>query len=306
MLKSIIARLKKSAPPPSTEAQPVGGGLPSVGDVYAFETAPYSEFAAPDTNRYAAFKIIGANDRHLAIAVLDGIWDRLPRPTEVSSAGVLRQHRFAHTGRVAAFGIQTAWWKPVELKAIMLIIRLRLTDEEARMGADIISFAAGTSHASLNAASYTAEGEWRWANDRKALNAEYEKKTTKDAAILAAKQERYRTRLSRLTWDQLLSEIPFERWSPSPPFPPVDFTEGARHAIHTACRELSALGPKPKRAQVRAVLKRCVEWLNKADAEAGGVIETEEREDIFVVFEEMAYVAKQKALIEEIDTWREW
>jgi len=284
----------------------VGEACPSVGDVYAFQTAPLNEFASPETNRYAAFKIIGVNDQHLAIAVLDGVWDRLPRLIEVSKARVLRQHRFAHTGRTAAFGVQTAWWKPGDLKAIVLIGRVQLTAEESGLGGDIISFAVGTSHATLNAVNSTAEGEWRWANDREALIAEHEKTRARDAAIRAAEEERYRTRLSKLTWDQLLSETPFERWSPSPPFPPANFTQSARQTIHAACRDLSALGPKPKKAQVRAVLKGCVEWFNKADAEAGSVIETEEREDIFAALEEMAFVARQKALVEEIDAWRDW
>lgn len=57
---------------------------------------------------------------------------------------------------------------------------------------------------------------------------------------------------------------------------------------------------------MRAVLKRCVEWFNEADEEFDGVIETEEREDIFGVLEEIAYVARQKSLVEEIDHWRNW
>ena len=174
------------------------------------------------------------------------------------------------------------------------------------MGGDIISFAVGTSHSTLNGVNHAAEGEWRWTNDRDALVAEHEKAKARSAAIRAAEQERYRTRLSKLTWDQLLSETPFERWSPSPPFPPLDFTLAARHTIHAACRDLSALGPKPKKAQVRAVLKGCVDWFNKADAAAGGVIETEEREDIVAALEEMAFVARQKALVEEINDWRDW
>lgn len=307
MLKSIIARLRSGGTAPSpAEAHPSGDARPSAGDVYAFQTAPLSEFAAPETNRYAAFKIIGVSDRQLAIAVLDGIWDRLPRLTEVSKARLLRQNRFAHTGRTAAFGVQTAWWTPGDLKAVGLIGRVQLTAEEAGLGNEIISFAAGTSHAALTAVSHAAEGEWRWANDREALVVEQEKTRAKDAAIRAAQEERYRTRLSKLTWDQLLSETPFERWSPSPPFPPETFTQSARQTIHAACRDLSALGPKPKKAQVRAILKGCVEWFNKADEEAGGVIETEEREDICAVLEELAFVARQKALVEEIDDWREW
>jgi hypothetical protein len=56
--------------------------------------------------------------------------------------------------------------------------------------------------------------------------------------------------------------------------------------------ELQALGPKPKKAQVRATLKSGVEWFNAKDAEFHGVIETEEREDICLLLEELAFVAR--------------
>ncbi len=36
------------------------------------------------------------------------------------------------------------------------------------------------------------------------------------------------------------------------------------------------------------------------------VIETEEREDICAILEEMAHVARQKVLVDEIDECREW
>ena len=76
--------------------------------------------------------------------------------------------------------------------------------------------------------------------------------------------------------------------------------------IRSACDALEKLGPKPRRADVRAILRKTVIWFNEADAAAGGVIETEEREDICAVLEEMAHVARQKVLVEEIDEWREW
>jgi len=57
---------------------------------------------------------------------------------------------------------------------------------------------------------------------------------------------------------------------------------------------------------VRKLLRECVEWFNKADEQAGGVIETEEREDICVVLEEMAYAARQESLVDEINNWRTW
>ena len=80
----------------------------------------------------------------------------------------------------------------------------------------------------------------------------------------------------------------------------------ARATIRSACDSLEQLGPKPRRADVRAILKKTVIWFNEADEKAGGVIETEEREDICSVLEEMAHVARQKILSEEIDEWREW
>lgn len=71
-------------------------------------------------------------------------------------------------------------------------------------------------------------------------------------------------------------------------------------------RLFSQLGAKPRKGDVRAILRKTVIWFNEADEEAGNVIETEEREDICVALEEMAYAARQKAFVDEIDDWREW
>lgn len=79
-----------------------------------------------------------------------------------------------------------------------------------------------------------------------------------------------------------------------------------REKIHEACRALSALGPRPRKGAVRTVLRTCVEWFNEADERAGGFIETEEREEIFMALEEIAVVARQKGLVYEIDIWRNW
>ncbi len=57
---------------------------------------------------------------------------------------------------------------------------------------------------------------------------------------------------------------------------------------------------------MRALLKDCVEWFNMKDAEYGDVIETEEREDICLVLEELACVARHPTLSREIDRWRNW
>lgn len=283
-----------------------GDRLPVAGNVYGFRTSPYSEFAPPQTGRYAAFKVLGVNESYVAIAVLAGIWSTPPSLSAANEAVILREHRFAHMGRMAAMGINADWWRPSDLDAVSFLGCGRLSLEETAIGAEIIGFGIGWPYSTLRFANYAAEGEWRWEHDRDALIIESKKSKAKDAAERAAKEDRYRTRLKNLTWEKLLAETPFERWTPSPPFPPAEFTEAARETIHNTCRELRELGPKPPKAKVRSILRRCVEWFNETDNAAGGVIETEEREDICAVLEEMAFVAKQKSLVEEIDTWREW
>jgi len=292
---------------PNSQDDPAMPSAPAAGQVYSFRTRPYSAFAPPETHRHAAFKIIGVSDGHIAVAVLDGIWPDAPGPRDVRSASQLHEHRFFHSGRPAIFGVNRGFWQPeTDLESLRYVGTLSVTAAE-RLHADAIArLAAGTRLARLTFANYAAEGEWRWSNDREALVAEHGRQEARNAAERAAKEERYRTRLRKLTWEQLLSETPFERWSPSPPFPPEALTQAARGVIRDACIALRDLGPKPRRSQVRAILKRTVQWFNEADAQADGAIETEEREDICAVLEEMAYVARQQALVDEIDEWREW
>lgn len=279
---------------------------PEVGQVYAFRTSPFSEFAWPETGRFGAFKVLGVYDRFIVVAALAGIWPSRPMLEDTKRASILEEHRFAHTGRPAVLGVTRDLWEPeTDLTDVHLLGELRLTANEQANAKAVSAFAIGTSFGTLSSINYAVEGEWRWANDRDKLVEEAALKTASDNAKRAAR-ERYRTRLSQLTWEQLLSETPFERWSPSPPYPPEDFTLAARKVVLDACVALRDLGAKPRRAEVRAVLKETVQWFNEADDRAGGVIETEEREDICALLEEMAHVARQKALVDEIDAWREW
>lgn len=286
------------------------GPLPSSvgsGQVYSFHTRPYSEFGPAETDRFAAIKVLGVDKKHVVVAVLDGTWSDAPTLKEVRAASIINEHRFAHTGRPAVFGVNREWWKPEsDLDEFRFVGAQAVSRVEQSFVDAIAGYAPGSRFSTLHAANHAAEGEWRWANDREAFIIEVEQKSAKNEAERAAKEERYRNRLSKLTWDQLQSETPFERWSPSPPFPPENFTKAARATIRSACDALKELGPKPRRADVRAVLKKTVIWFNEADEKAGGVIETEEREDICAVLEEMAYVARQKVLVDEIDEWREW
>lgn len=279
--------------------------LPAAGDIFSFQTSPYSEFSPKHTARYAAFKILGSGKDLIIVAVLEGIWTTRPRYSEASASAILKEQRFA-TGRLAVFGLSSEGWSVDELKETTLLGTAQLSDDEKKLAEQIASHQPGSSYSFLRSASIDAEGEWRWRHDREALAAEIEMIKARNDAELAAREERYRNRLQSLTWEKLLAETPFAKWSPSPPYPPEDFIAVARDMIRNACVELQTLGQKPGKAAVRAVLKRCVTWFNEADARLGGVIETEEREDICATLEEMAFVARQRGLIDEIDAWREW
>jgi hypothetical protein len=284
----------------------VSDPLPARGSVYSFRTAPLSEFAPQITNRYGVLKVLGSNGLCVVIAVLDYISSKPPTLNDVRACNVLRERRFSHTGRPAACGINAEWWNLSDLDEMTPLGTVPLCAEEVQLASKNLDHLPGSVFSTIDYANYAAEGEWRWANDREALVAEQERVSVQQAAKRAAKEERQRNRLRGLTWEQLLGETPFERWSSSPPFPSAEFTREARNVVHGTCRALRALGSKPRKPEVRRLLRECVEWFNKADEHAGGVIETEEREDICAVLEEMAYVARQKSLVDEFDNWRTW
>lgn len=280
---------------------------PAAGQLYSFRTRPFYSLAAKPTNRYAAVKILGVSADHVIVAVLDGIWATAPTLEEARTKSILKQHRFAHTGGPAVLGVNCGWWTPEsDLEDWNFVGITEVSHAEHTLANAIMNYAAGSAYGTLSSVNYDAEGEWRWSNDREAFIAEHDKVEALQKAERDAREERYRNRLSKLTWEQLATETPFERWSPSPPFPPEAFTSAARTMIRNACDALKALGPKPRKAEVRAILRQTVLWFNEADAQAGGVIETEEREDICAILEEMAHVARQRTLVDEIDEWRDW
>ena len=166
-----------------------GDGSPVAGDVYSFRTSPLSEFAPPTTGRYAAFKVLGVNERSLAIAVLDGIWSTPPSLSAANEAVVLHENRFAHTGGMAAFGLSVDWWTPSDLDSLSLLGSGRLSPEEKAIGAEIIGYGIGCRYSLLRFSNHAAEGEWRWKHDRDALIVESEKSKAKAAAERAAKEE---------------------------------------------------------------------------------------------------------------------
>jgi hypothetical protein len=285
---------------------PVLNSTPADGSVYTFRTRPYSDFAPPLTGRFSALKVLGSSKDLVVVAVPDCIRATPPTLDDVRASAILHEYRFVHTGEPAIWGVPAEWWDVLDLDSTTLLGTLPLSPDETRIASEILTVRVGWSVSSMRRADYAAEGEWRWANDNESFVAEQEHVTLRIAAQQAAEQKRLKNRLRSLTWEQLLSEVPFQGWTPSPPYPPEALTREARAVVHGTCRSLQALGPKPRKSDVRRLLRECVEWFNRANEQAGGVIETEERENICALLEEMAFVARHRSLVNEIDSWRSW
>jgi hypothetical protein len=265
-----------------------------VGGIYGFKTSSFTRYSPPETNRFAALKVLGVSHRGVVYVVLDGIFDRMPTQEQLAQAKPLRCRRFLFTGRTALRCSPQEWDN--DLLEFRHIATLPLSAD------DLALAATNNSYGLWSGASKDAEGEWRWAHDREVVESEVRQANADREAKLAADRLRYENRLKRLCWDTLLAETPFERWNRHPPFPPPEFVNAARKAV----LDLRALGARPRKTAVRTVLKSCVQWFNEQDRAFNGVIETEEREDICRILLELAVVARHRSLAEEVDNWREW
>jgi hypothetical protein len=266
--------------------------VPEYGNYYAFQTPAYT--GTGPTGRYGVFQVVHVRKDWILIAVLDGVWNRVPSFWQAIRRPILKQKSTPSGKESWAFvNVPTKGKFSGGLGELYLLGNLGVRNR------DLDHIRLDGTFCSLATAGLMVEIKWRRQHDPERLDDEIAERTAQERTQREQAEERLRTRLRGLTWDQLLAEAPFAGWT-------LPFAADARIIIHEACRELQALGPKPRRPQVRVVLKRCVEWFNDADREAGGVIETVEREEIHTILEEMAYVSRQKMLVDEIETWRTW
>jgi hypothetical protein len=269
----------------------------SPGDYYSFRTRPFTKYSPQETNRYAALKIL-ALDEMVTFVVLDGIWSYPPNFDEASMRLALRNERFFSSERLAVYCVPTDW--DPDLLELKRLGNRPVSEEELSIIPKLRSYGTWAT------ASSDAEGEWRWRHDRDQVRLEVEQLEADQDAKRAETQRRYASRLRHLTWTKLRAEQVFSRWQESPPFPPPAFVDAARARIQQAVNELEALGSKPKKKDVRAALRSCVEWFNIENARFGDVIETEEREDICNTIEELAFLAGHHKLIDEVGGWKTW
>ena len=145
--------------------------------------------------------------------------------------------------------------------------------------------------------------QWRWDHDRESLLREEQEAAERWKAEQEQAAKRQRAALDRLTLDQLNKKRRFSSWKGDRPDKAI---AACRKAFHEATDALIALGSKPKKREVAAVIRRCVEQLNSLDERYDGFIETGEREELCREIDELVYVAGLRDSAGMADRWREW
>lgn len=269
------------------------------GSIFSFRTSALYEDSPTDTGRYGAIKVIGRTPHMVILAALDGVWSQPPTLAQVTACGVLRRRRPSFENTPALAGIdpdgptflaELALVGQGELAAVERKYAVRFKDETN----------IGTSFSTPEILDQDVEAEWRWEHNRAAFAAEQ----ARDAARHEAARQRERgheTRMQNLTWEQLLAEQPFAHWQP--PHPPKDFIAQATGRVHQTTANLAALG-RPRKRATRKELRELAQWFTQADEQYGAIAAV--REDILLVFEELAHAAQHPTLTYEISDWVPW
>jgi len=268
-----------------------------LGDIYSFRTTCVPRSLRSETNRFAALKVIGVAGSRVCFVVLEGIFDRHPTLTAVQRLPWLRNTRFVSAGDPACCWTITDEFRP---RNIRLAGNVGVTDDERALAENC------RARSTLNAAATFAEAEWRWRNDHEAFVRDMEADRRAEDVLREERVRARKERLKNLTWEGFAEQDLFHSWTSHPPFPPLEFTNLARERIRDVAKQLQSIGSNVTRAQVRDIVRNCVEWFNRKNLEFGEVIETEEREDLIQILEDLAAVAGHPSVASEVDRWRRW
>lgn len=231
-------------------------GCPSIAlqddNLCAFSTLPITPFSAPTTGRYATLKGLRV-DKVVVYLMLNGVFDQRPDLDQDVALQSLLAKGLGSNSRPAILSTPPDW--DINLPDFTLLGSVEVMPDESVLIPRFVFF--GT----WGGASSHVEDKWRWRHDRKA----YQRKITLDREAQEdarqAEQIRYENHLKYLIWETLLAETMFMRWSPSPPFPPEEFTNAVRAKFRDAVLELRAMVPKPNKGEARRVLVR---WLTRS------------------------------------------
>jgi hypothetical protein len=143
--------------------------------------------------------------------------------------------------------------------------------------------------------------QWRWDNDRSALEAEERKQKTEleDSQRKSnIEREKY---LNTVTLEELLPKKRFKKWKG---FVSTKLISSCNDIFKETISNLIVASDSTKQERLD-ILKMCIEKFNEID-EKSHFIETEEREDICSEFEEVTYAAGFKNIENLADEWRGW
>ncbi len=274
-------------------------------------------FSKNPTGRFGALKVVGVERGRVAILALDVIAETMPTLEDLRHASMLFDAPDENPatpsvgGRfldelVAAGVIMNPnllpGAKPVVSRFVPTTYEIDLdgltpVGSLPVLAAERALIDQWTSTSSLINLGYAVERIFRLAFDRDAYLAEQVLHRKAEQEKREAEQLRYESRLKGLTWSVLLSEKLFPAWSE---YPPSAFADSVRLKFRDVMIELQALGKKPKRAEVRLILRELIAWLNAEDDASGNPIETVEREHIHMLLEEILHVTRQPQLLGEI------
>ncbi|MFH8883896.1 hypothetical protein [Streptomyces californicus] len=131
------------------------------GAVFAFRTSPLHPDSPPETGRFGALTVVARTPELIVVAVLDGVWERLPALKDVREHRVLRRRRFAHTGRPSVFACGAD--DTTGLADLTALGSAPLTAEQTELAGPYLSpRSVGTSFSTLALADSDVEAdEWR-------------------------------------------------------------------------------------------------------------------------------------------------
>lgn len=281
------------------------------GDMIAFRIVPDPDCGQINAGRWGLLKVLRTDEDDLVtLAPYADIFDALPKMGWLARPKPLVQKRFPYY--VQTHGEMQAIVTPLAGNTVDLpdaqIIKsgVKFTSQERETIAIFEDGRHAGSFMAWETVSMIIDHEDRAVRDTDAWKADIARRQAENEAKWAAQRAREAERLRGITLDQLASETPFPEWDNRTKIIPPVYREAARKRVLDLVANLQPLGPKPKRKDVRAELKACVEWFNAVDGTMGYAIETVEREDIHRALEEICWACKQKPLVDEIENWRDW
>lgn len=291
--------------------QKMDKGKLKAGDLIAFRIGTQEGFSAPNKDRWGCMKVLHAGNPKqpsISVSVKDGLWKDKPSFWQALRAPILIEKRFGAGSLVSGPLIFTTSvdWELDLLDVEVLGRAFWFNSIERKARKNIRQDGYYHSIAPIDHAPHSIDHEYRAEFDAELWSAELDAYRERQQRERQVREQWEKTRLKSITLGALRDETQFADWEERVRIVPREFTQAVRDKSNEVIAQLVNLGPKPRRKDVRSVLKDYYSWLNAFDGSFGYLIETEEREDLVQFAEELCWATKQKPLIQEMDNWRDW